>query len=451
MGISGLLNSTIGIISNVTNFGLGTSAVKDISSANASNNLECVDKTIHVFRSLVWFTGLLGLVITLSCSSLLSRITFDSFEYTIAFSCLAVTLLLNQLSAGQKVLLQGLRKIQHLARANIIGAFAGLLISIPLYYYFRIDGIVPSLILTSIAGLFISWYYAQKIPVTKITFPFRKIFNEGKGMLKMGFMINLSNLIATGSSYIVRVFISRSGGVDDVGLYTAGFAIVSTYVGLVFSAMATDYYPRLSSAASDDEKSTILINQQAEIALLILGPILSIFIIFINWILLLLYSSKFLAVDGMIHYAALGIYFKAVTWAMGFILLAKGDSKVFFWSELFTNSYFLLFNIVGYHFLKFDGLGLSFLISNGIAFVQIYLIVKIKYRFFFSKSIFNVFAVQLLMGALCFLCTKYLNSPIHYFFGIAIIIFLIIYSISELNKRVNLKYILKSYKIKAPK
>ena len=111
-------------------------------------------------------------------------------------------------------------------------------------------------------------------------------------MLKMGLMLSLSGLISTGASYIVRVFISKTGSLDDVGLYNAGFAIIGTYVGLVFTAMSTDYYPRLSGVAHDNDKANLLINQQAEIAILIIAPILTVFIIFINWAVILLYSRE---------------------------------------------------------------------------------------------------------------------------------------------------------------
>ena len=79
------------------------------------------------------------------------------------------------------------------------------------------------------------------------------------------------------------------------------------------------------------------------------------------FVVILLYSTKFVAANGMINYAAIGIYFKAVTWAIGFILLAKGASKVFFWSELLGNTYMLLFNLLGYYLLGLTGMGISFL------------------------------------------------------------------------------------------
>ncbi|MBA7553213.1 hypothetical protein ES705_45800 [subsurface metagenome] len=61
-----------------------------------------------------------------------------------------------------------------------------------------------------------------------------------------------------------------------------------------------------------------------------MAPIIIIFLVFIKWIVIILYSNKFIAVDDMIHWAALGMLFKAASWAISFILLAKGASNLFF-------------------------------------------------------------------------------------------------------------------------
>ena len=90
----------------------------------------------------------------------------------------------------------------------------------------------------------------------------------------MGVLISLQGMLAILASYFIRIFISRMGSIDDVGLFNAGFTIVNTYVGLVFTAMATDYYPRLSAIASDNDSFVRAINQQAEISLLLLAPII---------------------------------------------------------------------------------------------------------------------------------------------------------------------------------
>ena len=438
MGIMGLLTSTTGLVQSLTNFGLGTSAVRDISAANESNDFNRISKITTVFRRLVWITGLLGTTSTLLLSPWLSELTFGNKEYTIAFMWLSASLLLNQLASGQNVILQGTRQLKYLAKANLLGSLIGLLISAPLYYIKGIDGIVPAIIITSITSFLVAWYFGDKVKIANVKVTRQETIFEGKGMLKMGFMLSLSSLITVGASYIVRIYISNTGGLGDVGLYNAGFAIIGTYVGLIFAAMSTDYYPRLSGVAHDNQKATNLINQQAEIAILILGPILALFLIFINWGVILLYSVKFVPVNGFIQWAALGMYFKAASWCIAFVFLAKGVSKLFFWNELITNAYLLLFNVLGYKYFGLTGMGISFLISYILYLIQVYVIVKYKYEFSFNKQFYKIFSVQLLLGILCFITTKFIPSPRNYIIGLPFITLSSWYSLKELDKRMGL-------------
>ena len=135
LGIMGLLTATLGIIGSLTNFGLSTSAVKDIATASGTGDEKRISKVVTAFSRLVWFTGTLGLIITVILSPWLSQLTFGNSDYTIAFIWLSITLLFNQLSSGQMVLLQGLRKLRYLAKANISGSAIGLIFTLPLYYF----------------------------------------------------------------------------------------------------------------------------------------------------------------------------------------------------------------------------------------------------------------------------------------------------------------------------
>ncbi|PTM08480.1 MAG: O-antigen translocase [Bacteroidetes bacterium] len=445
MGIAGLLTSTTGMIGVMTNFGLRTSAVKDIASAYESGDENRIAKIILIFRRLVWGTGLLGTVLTLVLSPWLSQIAFGNREYTFAFAWLAITLLFSQLTSGQNVLLQGMRKLQYLAKANVFGTAAALIISLPIYYYWRLDGIVPALIITSVFTLGIAWYFTRKVDVKKIDVSLAETRYEGKEMLKMGFMLSLSTLLTMGTAFLLNIFISNRGGVDQVGLYNAGFAIISTYVGLVFTAMSTDYYPRLSGVSHDNEKASMLINQQAEIGLLILAPILSIFFIFINWGIIILYSTQFLAISGMVLWAALGMYFKLASWAIAFILLAKGASRLFFLNELVFNAYMLAFNLLGYYWKGLDGLGISFLLGYFFYLIQVFILSKHKYKFAFTPAAYKIFATQFILGLSCFLIIKLIPTPWAYGIGLPFILVSIWYSYKELDKRIGVKSVIFSY------
>lgn len=449
MGIAGLLTSTTGLVSSLTNFGLGTCAVKDIAAANETGNNDRIVTVVTVFRRLVWFTGILGAFITIVLSPWLSQLTFGNKDYKYAFAWLSVTLILNQLASGQMVLLQGMRKLKYLAKANVIGSLAGLIISVPVYYKWGIDGIVPTVILTSLTTLILALYFGRKIQIGNAKVSSGTTILEGKGMLKMGFMISLSGLITTAAAYLVRIYISNTGSVDDVGLYTAGFAIIGTYVGLVFTAMGTDYYPRLSAIAHDNQEARSLINQQAEIAILILAPIIVIFLVFINWVVILLYSSQFIGISGMIHWAALGMFFKAASWSISFIFLAKGASSIFFWNELITNIYLLGFNILGYRLGGLDGLGISFLVSYVMYMFQVFFISRLKYSFFFEKTFVKIMTIQFLLAIACFISVKLLPIAFGYIVGIIIVMFSGIYSLVELDRRMDLKSIMHRFKEKS--
>ena len=446
MGISGLLTSTTGLVSSITGFGLGTSSVKNISEANSSNNKARIEEISSVLKYLIFTTGILGVLTTIILSRWLSIITFGNTDYTLAFIWVSLSLLFSQISSGQSAVLQGMRKLKYLASANIFGNILSLAVTVPLYFIWRINAIVPAIILSSAISMGITWIYSRKLKIARQNLPVRKIIKDGKGMIIMGFMLSLSGLITMGTSYLIRIYISNTGNIEQVGLYSAGFSIITNYVGIVLSAMGTDYYPRLSAVAKDNSKSKEMINQQAEISILILSPILMLFIVFINYIILLLYSSAFLAIKEMILWAAIGMFFKAASWSVGFIILARGESKVFFWNELIANIYILILNIIGFKYGNLEGLGISFTVGYIIYLIQVFLLAKYKYEFKFFKPFLTLFLIQLVLGVICFILARNFSGYIHYAFGTIIIIISVLYSYIELNKRLNIKSIFFSIK-----
>lgn len=446
MGIAGLINSTLRLIEGFSGFGLGTSAVKNVAAANAADDHKQLSHVVVVLRRLVWITGLLGAAFTFFLSPWLSQLTFGNHDYSSAFKWVSITLLFNQISVGQGVVLRGMRQLRLMAKATLFGSFFGLFVSIPLYYVYGIKGIVPAIIASSLMSLLLTWYFSGKVKINETRINLSEALNEGKDMVRMGLMLSLSGLISLGASYIVRVFISSRGGIDQVGLYNAGFAIINTYVGLVFTSMATDYYPRLSGVANNNEAARVLINEQAEIAILILAPILTVFLVFINWIVIVLYSARFIAVNAMILWAAIGIYFKAASFSIGYILLAKGASKLFLWNELAANIYILAFNLIGYTVAGLEGLGISFLAGYSVHFLQVFFVSRVKYDFYFDKSFIYIFLIQLSLGVLCFVAVKTLNSPWSYLSGVTLILTSLGFSYFELRNRIDFKLAIQKIK-----
>lgn len=444
VGIMGLYQSGLQLVQQISSMGLSQSAVRDVSEANGSNDLQRIAKTVTVVRKLVWITGLLGLIIVACCSPLLSKASFGNYDYTIPFIILSITLLLDQLSAGQKVVLQGMRRLKDLAKCTAFGVTFGLISSVPLYYWLGIDGIVPTLILNSTCSLILSWFYSRKIKIEKVPVTPKQTLGQGKHMLIMGISMSLSGIFSSIVSYAIRGFIQGNGGVEQVGLFQAGFVIMTTYVGMVMNAIGTDYYPRLAAINQDNVKCREAVSQQGEIGIMILGPMLTICLIFMPIVLRVLYSDSFLAANEYITWACLGMILRFGAWIISYLFVAKAESKLFVVVELSANLYYLIFSLLGYKYLGLAGLGLAFALEYIVYFLQCYLIARKRYNFRFTSDFIKCYVIQFLLVIVCLAIVMIFSGWMKYAFGSIVIIISCILGLKGLHQRMNLLSLLKN-------
>lgn len=448
VGIIGLYQSGLQLVQQISSMGLAQSAVRDVSEANGTNDIQRIAKTVTVVRKLVWITGLLGLIIVACCSPLLSKASFGNYDYTIPFIILSFTLLIDQLSAGQKVILQGMRRLKDLAKCTAFGVTFGLITSIPLYYWLGVDGIVPTLILNSICSLVLSWFYSRKIKINKVTITPKQTFEQGKQMLVMGVSMSLSGIFASIASYAIRGFIQGNGGVEQVGLFQAGFVIMTTYVGMVMNAIATDYYPRLAAINKDNAKCCEVVSQQGEIGTMILAPMLTCCLVFMPFVLQLLYSDRFIAANEYISWACLGMMLRLAAWVISFLFVAKAESKLFIKVELSANIYYLIFSLLGYKYLGLTGLGIAFALDYVVYFLQCYFIAREKYDFRFSLSFIKCYGFQLLLVIVCLAIVMIFDGWQKFTLGCTIIVISCFLSVKGLNQRMNLLGFIKNNIVK---
>ncbi len=446
MGIAGLLITTTGFLAAITSFGLGTSGIKSIAEADGTGDEIRIARTVNVLKKSVWITGLLGMVMTIVLAPWLSQLTFGNKDYTFAFVWLSITFIFDQLSTGQLVILQGLRKYRYLANANLTGALFGLLISLPLYYKWGIDGIVPAIIVTSLVNLFRSWYFSKKVKIKKVHVENDLAFAEAKLLFKLGFVISLSGIVGIASSYLIRIYISNYGGLEQVGLYSAGYTLLNTYVGLVFAAMGKDYFPRLAANVNDNIYTQKAVNEQAEISFLLLAPILVVFLILCPLIIKILYTGDFIAIDKMLYWSSLGMLFRAASWSLSFIFVAKGNAKIFFINETMASAYILLLNIAGYFIWGLEGIGVAFLIGYIIYLLHMTILSIKLYKIKIHSNAIRLFVFLILFIGIAFGISYYLTDFIRYASGIPIILGCLTYSYINLDKRMNLSDYLRNFR-----
>jgi len=438
MGIQGLYQSTLDLIKCITAFGLEQSAVRDVSEANGSGDADMIGRTVATAQRIVWLTGTLGLILTLVLSPILSKLTFGNGDYTWGFAILSGTLLINQLCSGQKVILQGMRRLKDLAKASAIGSTFGLLVSVPLYYLIGVKGIVPSMVLSSIVAMLLSWFYSRKVIIKETKITTKNALANGRSMLKMGIAMSVSGILVTFFAYILRWFIRMQGGVDEVGLFTAGFVIMNTYVGMVFTAMGTDYYPRLAAINKDNNSCREIINQQGEIALLIIAPVIVSCVVLMPLIIRIIYSNEFLPANNFIMFAVSGMLFKAVSFVISYVFLAKAESKLFVINETISSIYIYTLNIAGYYLGGLLGLGIAFALGYLIYFVHVFIIARVRYGFYFSDSFKKIFLIQFVLVYSGLLIAYLLRFSLWRYMATIVFFICAVFSFVELNNRLKI-------------
>lgn len=443
VGLQGLYQSTLALVQSFSSLGLSQSAVRDVSEANGSGDIDRIGKTISAFRKLVWFTGLLGTILVIVLSPVLSNVTFGNYDYTIPFIVLSFTLLIDQLSSGQKVVLQGLRRIKDLARASAIGATLGLIVSIPIYYVLGIRGIVPTIIVNSITGFIIFWFFSRKISFPKKELTAKQTWTEGKWMVRMGIAMSVSGIFATVISYVIKLFIMRRGGENAVGLYQAGFAIINTYVGMVFTAIGTDFYPRLAAVNQDNAECRKIVSQQGEIATHILAPLLCFCVLLMPVILRILYSNQFLDAGPFVLWCCPGMMFKLASWLIAYQFVAKAEARLFIITEIVGGAIYLTLSLIGYKYGGLMGLGIAFSVNYLIYLVVVYVIAALRYEFTLSKGFIGPFLIQLCIVGSILAMVYILPASARYWFCAPLIAASCFYAIMVLNRKMEVKGILK--------
>ncbi|WP_339792716.1 O-antigen translocase [uncultured Imperialibacter sp.] len=439
MGINGLFMTTIQMLQNITNLGLPQSAVRDIASS--SNDPGKIAVTYTVFKRWIWFTALLGGSLTFFGAPFLSQYVFQNDSYAWAFRLLSVTFVFGAVSGGIYTLLRGLRRLKALASANVLGSLAGLLVAVPLFYFFGIQGIVPAILATAMANFGIALFFKNReVKIESANLNYKRTFFQGLDMAKLGISLSASMLMTSGISFVLLTFINRQGSEADVGLYNAGLTITNTYVGLVFTALATDYFPRLAEKINlKTEEWKQVVHQQLELMLLILAPLLVVLILTAPVFIKLLLSEQFLSVIPYLLWAVVGVFLKAPVWVLGYIFIASGNNRVFLVTEASAALIQLALNIFFYQQYGLEGLGVALGCSYLLSFCTLLVVMKWIYGFSFNSSQWKIVLILFVLVLGSALSAKYLNYPMAYLSGGFFLILVGWFSLQKLNQLMDIR------------
>jgi PST family polysaccharide transporter len=382
VGLLGVFDSISELTRTVAGLGINTSGVRQIAEAMGAGDTSHLARTVTTLRRVAFYSGAGGALLLLLFSRQVAILTFGNDQHAGAVAMLALAVFFADVSQGQAALVQGMRRIADLARMNVLGAFYGTIFSIPIIYYFREQGIVPSLVCVAGMSILTSWWYARKIRVERVVLDWRDTISQTSALLKLGVVLMLSSLMSMGTMYLVRIILLRGEwpalmtGIEAAGFYQAAWAFGGLYTGFIIQAMGADFYPRLTAVANDHPQCNRLVNEQAEVGLLLAVPGVIATLTVAPLVLQMFYSAKFGPAVEILRWICLGMVLRVSSWPIGFVLLAKGERKIFFWVELVSNLIYLALIWAGIKTFGLQGTGIAFFSWYVITSVGLFLIVR---------------------------------------------------------------------------
>ena len=438
MGLASLFNTTVNFISQATNFGISFSAVKHVSELFERGDEAAIAHFVKVVRAWALLTALIGMLVCVVVGPLLSDYTFAWGDHTLHFILLAPAVGLMAITGGEMAILKGARQLRSLAVIQIFNVLAALVISIPIYYFYNQTGIVPVIVLMALTSMLLTIRHSYRLYPLQLNGA-NGVLGEGMAMVRLGVAFVVAGVLGSGAEMLIRSYLNVvSGDLDVVGLYNAGFMLTITYAGMVFSAMETDYFPRLSSVNSDVAATNLTVNRQIEVSLLIVSPMLAALIIGLPILIPLLFSSKFLPMVGMAQVSVFAMYIKAVSLPVSYLTLAKGDSVGYMVLEAIYDVLLVLLVIFGYGQWGLLGTGVALSLSYVFDILLVGAYTYWRYHYRVSMQVLQYAAIQFTLGVAVYIVTLVDNPLIYWSLGTLICLASLFVSISILHQKTSL-------------
>ena len=362
IGLFGLFNNALEMISTGTNLGIRSSSVRDISQATDNHEPGIIARIVTVERRWSLWLGLGGALLTLILAPLLSEVTFGDSQHIWGFVALSAAVLLGALTNGEYAILQGTAKLKRLASVTLWGTLVGLAISIPLFYLLRERSILPSILAYALSLAVFAWLFRNReYPAVQVSR--RETFDMGKGFVRLGIYMTLGNFASILASYAFNAWLNLHAGTEAVGYYQAGYTLINKYTGLILTALGMEYYPRLAKVAESRLRLHAFVSQEINVAIAVMAPVVALFILLRELVVWLLYTPEFNVILTFVSWGMIGTVLRTLSWCLAFTILSKGDGKTYLWTEVASAVINLVLNIVFYRWWGLTGLGIAFLVS----------------------------------------------------------------------------------------
>lgn len=334
VGLASLFSSAMGTASAIATLGLDTVGTRQIAEAAAREDGRALAVARRAMFLQALFFAAAGALAFWSLRQTVARQLLGSAEQAPLVGWLSLGVALSVAVAAQGALIQGMRRIGDMARLSVLGSALNTLCGLALLWHWGQAGLVAYVLIAPLSSFLLGQWFVARLPKVQgggVSLP--ELKEQWRTLLRLGVPFMGAGLVGMLVQLWIRVELGDTLGTAALGQFQASWTVSMQYVGLVLGAMGADYYPRLTGVIQDREAATRLVNEQSEIALLLSAPLFIALIGLTPWVIRLLYSEAFLPAVELLRWQILGDVLKVAGWPLGFVTLAAGAGRTFFWLE----------------------------------------------------------------------------------------------------------------------
>lgn len=382
LALIGQLNNFILLSITLAGTAISQGIVKYVAQY-AKEDINRLNAIIGVGLRLIVCSSLVLAIVLILGSYYLSEYILLESKYYFIFILLGCTLILSGLNSLFTSVLNGFKEFKKFNLITIISNLFGLLITILLIVFYRIEGVLISLALNQTIIFSVTYLYIRKESWFSIKKYFKIPMNKDlvKDLTKYAILSLFSTVLVPIVTILIRKRIIMEDSLVAAGYYEFIFRVSSVTLMFFSIIISTYYIPRISEITTSKELKQEVLNTFKIILPLLVFVLGSVFLSRV-FIINTLATKDFMIVSSVFYWQLLADFCRVLAQVLSFILVAKAMIKLAITIEIVFNLTNLL---LCYYFIPLYGYQIVLVIN-----FVLYFLYLVSFVLIYKYVILNV-------------------------------------------------------------
>lgn len=354
VGLLGLYTAAQEIGAQAADAGLSHSAVREVA-----RHRDDPARAARLHRTLavsVLALATLGALATWMARAPLSRLLTGTDAHAAEFGILALGLFLTVLFRWRQSVLTGLGRVGPLAAGLVAGTALSTAVAAALVWWLGMQGLAWAAVAAPAAG-----FLALSVGRGPWTLALSGRFHAAElgPLIRIGVSLMLIAQMALIAPMLIRIWLTHKAGLAEAGLFQAAWTISAQAMTVLLTAVAMDFYPRLSALGEDRAAAARCLSDQIRLHLAIGGPVLIAVAGMAPQALSLLYAAEFVPAAPLLQGLMVGGLARLVSAPLETVLTVAGRPRAVLLTSVMSLALLIGGTALGHQSLGIAAIGLA--------------------------------------------------------------------------------------------